>query len=60
MRAKTARTANTTRATFAAVVAPGIGAISNVTVLVDFIDQYDSTSQPVHRTVTLTRRINHG
>jgi len=43
------------------VVADGAtGAITDVTVVVNFADAVDATSTPIQRTVTLTRRIVHG
>lgn len=52
-------TVTTTRADF--VVNPANnGALSNVTVQVQFTDQLDQANLPVLRTVTLTRRILHG
>lgn len=53
-------TVTTTRADFVASAANTNGALSNVTVQVQFTDQLDQASAPILRTVTLNRRIVHG
>jgi prepilin-type N-terminal cleavage/methylation domain-containing protein len=43
-----------------APAAAASGALSDFTVVVTFTDQLDQANNPVVRTLTLTRRINHG
>jgi prepilin-type N-terminal cleavage/methylation domain-containing protein len=49
----------TTKNAFA-TAAGTTGILSDFTVVVNFTDQLDQASLPIVRTVTLTRRINHG
>ncbi len=53
-------TATTTRAASVVNSANTNGALSDVTVQVQFTDQLDQASLPILRTVTLTRRFLHG
>lgn len=53
-------TVNTTKAPIQATASGVTGAMTDVTVVVDFVDAVDAASTPITRTVTITRRIVHG